>query len=254
MKLFVKIKLILLLSLSAHGEVRLWTATSGTSLKAEYVRRVFDDVILKDAEGEERRIPIAALSEEDQRYIALANPPQFTVDFMRSSKQVHIDTSPFLRRLPPTVLIYQFGARVKQVGSEDYPYPLTVEVFAFSQQRYDPDKYHLIARHKSEPFILSEQKDRKYEFMAKEQIKLIKYEIVVDFLSWREQRGEDYAESLVIVRDERGEIIAYNTTKNWLYENFDKLNKLPVGAWLDRTCTRVHPTSPKDVRSGTPPH
>jgi hypothetical protein len=234
--------------------MRIWTANGGTSFEAEYVRKLFDDVVLRAADGQERRMPVSELSEEDRRFITLANPPELAIDFMRSSKQVHIDTSPYLRALPPEVLIYQFGARVKQVGNAAYPYPLTVEVYAFSQQRYDPDKYHLISRQTSRPFILMEQKERKYEFMGGDQVKLVSYQIEVNWLSWREPRGEEFAETLVIVRDERGEIIAHNTTKNWLYENFDRLEKLPVGAWIDKTCTRVHPTSPKDMRSGIPFH
>ncbi len=254
MKSIARIAIAVLLVTSVHGEVRVWTASNGKTIEAEYARKLFDDVVLKDTNGAELRVPIKELSAEDRKFIALANPPELSIDFMRSSKQEHIDISPFLRRLPPMVLYYQFGARVKQMDTQDYPYPVTIEVYAFSQQRYDPDKYHLIAMNKSNPHILSEQKDRKYEFMPETRVKLLKYEINVDFLAWRESRGEQYAECLVIVRDERGEVIAHNTTKNWLYDNFDKLEKLPLGAWLDNTCTRVHPTSPKDIRSGTPPH
>jgi hypothetical protein len=96
------------------------------------------------------------------------------------------------------------------------------------------------------------QKDKKYEFTGKKSVQLLSFQIEVDWLGWRQVRGETYAESLIIVRDQRGEIIAYNTTKNWLYDNFDKLSQLPVGAWLNDTCTRTHPTPAKDVRSGIP--
>lgn len=43
-------------------------------------------------------------------------------------------------------------------------------------------------------------------------------------------RGQKFADGLVVVRDERGEVIAYNTTKNWLYDNLEKLGELPFNA------------------------
>jgi hypothetical protein len=251
MKTYIGITVIALLTVSSYAEARRWTTTGGETLEAEYVRRVFDDVILKSPEGQETRIPISKLSDADREYLTLANPPKFSVDFLRSSKQEHTDTSPFLRGLPPKVLHYQFGARIKQPGA-DYPYPVTIEVYAFSNQRYDPSKYHLIAKEVSQPVIIQEHKENKYEFEGKNSVQLLSYQIEVKWLGWRQDRGEEFAEMLALVRDQRGEIIAYNTTKNWLYDNFDKLSELPVGAWLNDECIRVHPTVADDVRSGTP--
>jgi len=240
------------LAVSVRGEMRSWTSLSGKTIEAEYVKKIFDDVILRDAGGAELRIPIAELSAEDVKYIELANPPELTVDFMKSENQDFIQQTPFNTGgavpLPPTLLKYKFGGRVKQREAHDYPYPLTLEIYAFTQQRYDPSKYHLIARIKSKPFVLSKENGQRHEFMDKKAHRVFKYELYVDYLSWNESRGEKFAESLLLVRDERGEIIAYNTTKNWLYNNLDKLEALPVGAWLDKTCQRVHPTSPKPTK------
>ena len=254
MKSFFGIATAVALTLSANGEVRTWTADSGQTFEAEYVRKLFDDVILKGADGEERRVPVSELSEADREFLTLTNPPEFSVDFMRSSEQEHTDTSPFLRGLPPKVLHYQFGARVKQQGPDIYPYPVTIEVYAFSKQRYDPSKYHLIAKEISSPVIIQEQKENKFEFTGKSKVQMLSYQIEVKWLGWRQDRGEEYAEMLVIVRDQRGEIIAHNTSKNWLFDNFDKLSALPLGAWLNDECIRVHPTPARDVRSGVPYH
>ena len=48
--------------------------------------------------------------------------------------------------------------------------------------------------------------------------------------------------------DERGEIIAHAATDNWLFENLEALEKLPVGVFMDKTCRRVYPTGPERTR------
>jgi hypothetical protein len=228
--------------------MRTWTPASGQTVEAEYVKILFDDIILKDANGGELRIPLADFSGEDLKYIELANPPKLSLDFMKSAHQDFIPTSPFLAKDPITRLTYQFGGRVKQKDAKTYEHPLTMEIYAFTQQRYDPDKYHLISKFKTPPFVMSKANGRRYEYTYPKTYPLITYELYVGYLNWREPRGETFAESLMLVRDERGEIIAYNTTKNWLYNNFDKLEELPVGAWLDKKCKRVHPTAPKPTK------
>jgi hypothetical protein len=96
--------------------------------------------------------------------------------------------------------------------------------------------------------VLSRENERRFEWMAKKKNRIIAYELFVDYLDWREPRGEKFAETLILVRDKRGEIIAYNTTKNWLFDNLDKLEELPVGAWLNDDCVRTHPTVPNSAK------
>jgi hypothetical protein len=253
MKTCIKIAVAVSLTMCARGEMRTWTSLPEKTIEAEYVKILFDDVILKAANGAELRIPLDRFSGDDLKYIELINPPKLSVDFMKSSNQDFVPTSPFLTVDSPTLLTYQFGARVKQKDAKSYKYPLKIEIYAFTQQRYDQDKYHLISRVESEPFVLSKENECRYEFTAPKEYRLITYELNVSYLNWREKRGEKFAESLILVRDERGEIIAYNTTKNWLYNNLDKLEALPLGAWLDKTCTRAHPTPPKSSKNGSFP-
>ena len=253
MKILIKIALTLSLTVCAHGEMRTWTSLPEKTIEAEYVKILFDDVVLKDANGAELRIPLELFSGEDLKYLELANPPTLSVDFMKSADQDFVPDTPFDTGGPlpesPTLLIYTFGARVKQRDAQTYEYPLQLELYAFTQQRYDPDKYHLICRTESEPFVLSSDNGRRFEFTGPHRHQVLSYTLYVNYLSWEELRGEKFAESLVLVRDERGEIIAYNTTKNWIYNNLENLEKLPVGAWMDEECKRTHPTPPKPTKS-----
>jgi len=49
---------------------------------------------------------------------------------------------------------------------------------------------------------------------------------------------------LVVVTDERGEIIQHATPNKWIFEHLENLRKMPVGRFMDKTCTRVHPERP----------
>ncbi|MBN2162875.1 MAG: hypothetical protein JW713_08030, partial [Pontiellaceae bacterium] len=253
MKSYIGIIIAVSLSLSALAEVRTWSLSSGETIEAEYLRNSFDSVVLKTADGKEHKIQVSDLVEADQKEITLLNPPELSLDLLRSAEQVKVPESPYHDQPGPMLLLYTFGARIKQLGTKNYPYPLTVEVYALSKQCYDPDKYHLIQVCRSKPFVLSKENNRRFEFESKNPVRLIRYQIDVNFLNWIQPGGEEYGESLILVKDERGEIIAYDTTASWLYENYDKLRKLPVGAWMNNACKRVHPTPLKDVRVGEAP-
>lgn len=243
MKKWVGIMPVVLLAFIAPAEMRSWTTRSGDVLEGEYVTMLFDQIVLKTPSGIRLKIPLGMVSAGDRKYVELANPPKLTVDFLESADQVFIKPSPiWANSSPVTRLNHSFGARIKQISIQKYPHDLTVEVFAFSQQVYDPSKYHLIFHSKSEPFRLTAEGCYRYEYRVEKEIPLSRY-----LLSGKYPRGQKMAESLVLVRDERGEVIAYNTTKNWLYRNLEKLMTIPVGGWLDKTCTRRHPTSPEPI-------
>lgn len=242
MRIIQSTLILLLLCHAVHAEMRTWTYQSGKQLEAEYLAYLMKYVLVKNAQGREVRIPMADLSEEDRTFVELINPPTLRVDFIPSSKQRDPKPSPIWENNSPvSAIYYTFGARVSQTSAGDYNHPLTLEIIPISQQIYDPSKYHLLGRIMSEPFVLSNANRRKFEFKDSQEFRTLRYVIAS-----KTPRGEKIAEHLVLVRDVRGEIIAYSSTKNWLINGYDKLAELPNGAWFDRKCNRVHPTSPKE--------
>lgn len=224
------------------AETKIWTLKSGKQLEAEYMALQMKKVVLKDVKGKELRVSLSELSKEDQRYVELANPPTLKVDFLQSFIQRDPRPSPiWVNNSPLHLFYYTFGARVTQKNAGKYEHKLTIEIYAIGQQVYDRDKYRLLLKEASKPFILSEENGRKFEFHDDTEIKLMRY-VMAD----QHPRGERFAENLVLVKDERGEIIAHSTSRKWLYTQLDKLNQLPVGAWFNENCDRVHPTSPKE--------
>lgn len=233
----------LALCLCVRAEMRIWTVESGTRLEAEYIALQMGKVVVKDAREKEFRIPIGSLSEEDRKFVELVNPPKMTVDFIESFDQRDPRPSPIWGNGSPVhAFHYSFGARVKQKSAGAYNHELTLEIFSISQQVIDHDKYHLLSRIESEPFILTKENGREFELRDEGVVKLLRYTLNGNF-----PRGERFAENLILVKDERGVVIGYNSTRNWLYEKRELMEALPVGAWFNDDCVRVHPTSPKDL-------
>lgn len=243
MKILSRIIMLTMLSMGCRGDMREWVLRSGETLQGEYVSIMFDKVVLHDAAGKRMTLSLDELSDEDVAYVELANPPELSVDILKSAKQVFVKPSPiWVNNSPVNVLQHTFGARVRQKSFDDYNHDLFVEIYAVARQVYDPDKYHLVYKWKSEPFRLERKNDRRCEIYAPKVVELAEFLLAGEY-----PRGEEFAESLLIVRDERGEIVACRASKNWLFENLDKLAALPEGAWFDKTCRRIHPTSPKPV-------
>lgn len=223
------------------SKMRVWSMDSGKTLEAEYISKIGDKIVLKTARGKQVKIPVADFSEDDLVYIQIANPPDFSAGFVRSSKQVNLETTPYLNEIPPRVLDWTFGAKVKQESSMNYNHPLTIEYFAIGQQYLDGNKYKLLDRQVS-TFTPTIENKRSFRMQSDRTVQLMDYDMD------SQRRGIRIAESLVIVTDVRGEIVAHNTTAKWLYDNLEALKNRQVGQFLDKTCARVYPTGPKATR------
>jgi len=222
--------------------LRVWTRSDGKQFKAECVSVMAGKAILKSAKGKMLKIPMDKLSPEDREYIELDNPPKFSIDFIKLSdnKISRYEQSPFNPMLPPRVNDFTFGAKVKQRSAGEYNHELTVEYFAIGKELLG-DKYVLLDR-QSSTFVPTKENGKSLSFRG-EPVEMIEY------YNWDDQpRGVRPDGNIVIITDKRGRIIQYSSSKAWLWEHLDQLKKLPVGAYMDKTCTRAYPTSPKPTK------
>ena len=228
---------------SEYNPVRIWNFKSGDVLEGEYITMMGDKIVLKTTKGKQVKIPVNSVSDEDKRYTGLSDPPEFSVDFIKTS------TTPSGRyelspqelewgNLPPRVNDFTFGGRVRQSGARPYNYELQVEYFAIGQQLLDDDKYILLDRN-SGTFTPSKGNKRSFEFKGERAVEMQAYPV------HDQMRGKKFKGHLVLVRDERGEIIAYSASSKWLYEKREKLMRLPVGVFFDKNCDHVYLTGPK---------
>ncbi len=221
--------------------LRLWTLADGKTFEGEFISKIGDQAVFKNAKGRQIKVPYNQMSADDIEYIAISRPPKFEVEIVRSVKPYHVQLSNYeLERgnLPPRIQDYTFGAKVRQVGGGDYPYELKLEFYAIGAQYLDPSK-HRILDYQSRVFTLDPEDDGAFQFTSGRVARLF------DYTQINQRRGMKYAESLVLLTDSRGEIIAYNSTANWLMDNLDELRKRGIGNYINKKCERVYPTGPE---------
>ncbi|MDF7808171.1 hypothetical protein P4E94_12030 [Pontiellaceae bacterium B12219] len=215
--------------------IRIWTRIDGAAVKGEFVSRMGDQVVLKNALGSTVRIPFGELSSDDRKVVELAEPPAFNCSFTKQSSQRIIKTTPYLNEIPPRLLEYTFGAKMKQTTARAYPHRISVELFVLGQQRIDDRKFVLLD-HQVSSFIPDSENGRSHIFRG-EPVELMSYDT-------SEPHGQKYSDYLLVLTDERGEIIQHSSSANWLFPNLGKLRNLKVGNFLDKTGARVYPTGP----------
>lgn len=71
---------LLLLSVCAYGEMRIWSDKQGNEIEAEYVQRIGAKVVLKTADGRKVKVPMSGLSADDMAYMAALIPPKIVID------------------------------------------------------------------------------------------------------------------------------------------------------------------------------
>ena len=219
----------------SEHEMRAWTGVGGKALEARFMTVTSDKAVLEDTRGKQRKIPLAQLSAEDREFIELTSPPEFNIDFSKKSSQFIGKMSPYNTRVPAKVLDYVFSARLKQISTGLYNHELHVEFFAVGAENFG-DHYILLDRQESR-FTPTKENQQSHEFSGKT-VRLTSYELYGDF------KGMKYDGYLVVVTDSRGKIIAHQTSNKWLFENLENLKRLPVGRYMDKTCTRVFPSRP----------
>lgn len=246
MKIYYAIAIMVLIGQAAFSEARTWTLTSGETVDGEYNMYAFEKVYIRKADGTQAKVPIEELCEEDRRFVELANPPELKVEYRESAQSkeyvadVWIDNGGGSHDNHPIKLTpARFGAEIFQTSIPIYEHELIIEMYVLTQQNYDQYNYHIIAHSKSKPFKLTKENGLHYEYEDPKTYMILRYNLYSEL-----KRGEKLGEFLILVRDEQGKVIAYNGSKKWLTKYLDRLQELPVGAWINDKCERVHPTTP----------
>ncbi len=223
---------------AVENETRAWTGADGKILEAEFVAVIGNKVVLKDPRGKQRKIPLDHLSDEDRLFIELTNPPRFKIDFSKKSSRRSIDSGPYADpRWVPRIYDYIFSTRLKQISSGEYNHELHVEFFAFGEE-ISGDNYILLDRQESR-FTSTKKNGRSHEFSGgKVMLEVRDWSWFADLHS-----GEKYGGYLVLVTDERGELIDVGSSHKWLPGIADKLREFPIGKHFDKTGTRTYPPS-----------
>ncbi|VGO12514.1 hypothetical protein PDESU_01067 [Pontiella desulfatans] len=223
--------------------LRVWSSTMGKELEAEFITYIGDKAVFKTAKGKQIKYPIAQLSAESLRVIDLMDPPEFDLDFHKSSRQVPPPPlSPFnanaIQR-PLRIFDYTFGAKVRQNTAREYSRKLEVEYYAFGEE-VEGDHWIYLDR-RSESFTPTRENRRSFEF--KGEAVRIQSQAIRDSAP---MRGSRYGGYVITLKDERGAIIAHETSHDFLYENLSRIRKLPFNAYFNKQGDRMVPSRPTE--------
>ena len=223
--------------LPPETNVRLWTLKSGKSMEAEFVVKMGNKVVLKKSRGKQVKIPFDELSEEDHDYLLLASPPPFKITFLKNLERFKFENLPLVESNPPVFTKFTGGTKIQKNSRQPYPRSLKVELFTIAAER-DGNNYVLMDR-SEESFTPSEENDGILEFYGNGFW-------LRDYVDGRlDRRGEKFQGHMVVVTDERGEIIAQSISNTWMLEIIEFLREFPVGRHFNKAGERVYPPRPE---------
>ncbi|QBG46453.1 hypothetical protein EGM51_03220 [Verrucomicrobia bacterium S94] len=212
-------------------------------LEAEYVTRMGDKVVLKDARGKQRKVLWKKLSAEDLEYIELCNPPDLQVSVTSKEEPVFAYSDGVKVEVVGHDAVYT--GKIRQKSPKAYPHELTAEFFAIGVQNY-ADTYLLLDRQES-TFVLNEENKREFDFSG-DPVHLRKIEPREWETADLTVRGEKHYGYLIVVKDKRGEIIAKKATAQWIEDAYEKLKVFPIGRYMNKQGDRVFPQGPPRAR------
>ena len=218
--------------------MRSWTFTDGRKIEARFKTVIMGNVLLENERGKQKKIPLAQLSAADREFAELCMPPEFNIEFSKTSSMRTVPPSHLYGGAwpQPKLIDYTFGVTLKQISAGSYNHPLTVEYFAIGKQINSSATYILLDRQKTSFIPMGEEKNR-FEFHGDPVL-------LFDYVFYKVHMGQKPVSFLVTISDKHGKIIQYATPKKWLFTHLENLKQVPVGRFMDKTCTRVHPECP----------
>ena len=141
--------------------------------------------------------------------------------------------------VPPRLFEITVGVKIEKTNRKPYTRKLKVELYSIADE-IDGDNFVLLDR-QEEMFVLSDENGEIYEFWGKK----AHMRDYTDYV--RNRRGCKFKGHMVVITDERGEIIAQDISNDWMLDIIESLREFPVGRHFDKTGTRVYPPRARPV-------
>ncbi|RKX37562.1 MAG: hypothetical protein DRP64_16980, partial [Verrucomicrobia bacterium] len=212
--------------------MRQWTLKSGKSVEAELVLQMGNKTVLKTNRGKQIKVPTSELSAEDLDYLELASPPPLKLTLQKETDMFRF-RDVLNPTAPPRLFELTLGVKIEKLNTTPYTRELKVELFSIADE-IDGDNFVLLDRQEG-TFVLSRENGGIHEFWGQKS----RMRDYMDFVGNR--RGRKFKGHMIVITDERGEIIAQNITNDWFLDIIEPLRELPLGRHFDKTGTRVFP-------------
>ncbi len=217
---------------SARAELREWTDTDGKTVKAEFVRKEVESVVLRREDGTELKVAFSLLSDADQDYVMLRTPPRIEINMEPSVDAYTVgylgnggyDYTVKYQVVEPSVLL-------RKTSTDPYYAPLTMQVVIIGRIR-EVNRY-IIIDNTAVPFTFTGQQSYEVTYRGFPlDLRQIKG-------SWKS--GVEYEGYLVAVRDSSGAIVAAKASKLALEEHADEVSSAAAGSMLTRRLRIIQP-------------
>ena len=127
-KLSIIVTATLLTALSTFAESRIWTDAKGNTIEAEFVLLTGDKALLKQVDGNELKVSLHTLSEDDRIFILKKSPPRLELDVNLDIKRSN-DTHNFRPGFQIQTESMTAKVVVRKTGTTPYDAPLFSEIF-----------------------------------------------------------------------------------------------------------------------------
>lgn len=236
MKMPVRCILALAAALSMAGtapaDMRDWTDRDGKTIKAEFVRKEVESVVLRTEDGAELRIALNQLSDADQEFVMLRTPPRIEINMEPSVDSYTVgylgndgyDYTVKYQVVEPSVVL-------RKTSTDPYSAPLTMEVVIIGRIR-EVNRYIIIDNTAYEFTFTGEQS---YEVQYRG------YPLDLRQIRGSWKSGVEYEGYLVAIRDSSGAIVASKASKLALEEHADEVSSAATGSVLTRRLRIISP-------------
>lgn len=225
MKKSISIILILIgISTWAQAEMRIWSDKKGNTIEAEFVSVIGSKVVLKTPEGKTLKVTMSGLSAADKKFLASSIPPTIKIDVDIDKDEEKMHDSGYSVSKKETV---SCSIELKKTSKEPCNREFTAHVYIFAESLLDNSKKIII------------HKEHKFNFKSKATSTFSSESASVqNYKGWSSisngKYGAEYHGYLVVVEDDRGNIISVESNQTTYEKNIASIKGKAVGTRFDK--------------------
>ncbi|MDF7799372.1 SHD1 domain-containing protein [Pontiellaceae bacterium B1224] len=223
-KYLVALCVLMGLTFSVSAEMRIWSDKKGNTIEAEYVSVIGSKVVLKTPEGKTLKVTMSGLSAADKKFLASSIPPTIKIDVDIDKDEEKMHDSGYSVSKKETV---SCQVELQKTSKEPCNREFTVHAYIFAESLRDNSKKIII------------HKEQKLDFKNTAKVSFASGSASVqNYKGWSStsngKYGAEYHGYLVIVEDDRGNVIAVESNQTTYEKNIASIKGKDVGTRFDK--------------------
>jgi hypothetical protein len=223
---------IILLSSTAHAQMRTWTDSRGHTIEAELVENMNGEVTLQKADGDEAHISISDLAAKDQKYVLANSPPKISIsvsevtDRKNKGFTVEAEHSEDNEDMQIQTSSSYYKVTLKKSGTIPYSKPIQAELYIIGYKK------------QSDEFVLLSKTIKKFTYDSgdvKDEYAFASETTTTKNLQGNKESGTVYHGNLVVLVDEKGHVFEAKGSRSKMLEHTAFIRKLDAGATATKT-------------------